>query len=263
MKKKCVYLLTGLTAVLLLTACGGTASKKTSNETAEAETTAVEEEPAEVSDEDAINDPNEGLGGDIVVSEDDPAFYEGIWLPTKIGDYIYLEIDEYGYWTLYGDTKDIAGWLGYDDDLGTLCAYEYNGDWGALFLEDDGTIMFSSYGHYEYSSMGLTEDQETASYADEDFYQVPVSNFKGVWYLNGDLDADCFIVINKEGTWSYYERINGDPEAAEMDYGELIPSDSEMGTFYAKSYPYDLMYRMFDFDTDMITWDGDSYERID
>ena len=46
MKKKCVYLLTGLTAVLLLTACGGTASEKTSNETAEAETTAVEEEPA-------------------------------------------------------------------------------------------------------------------------------------------------------------------------------------------------------------------------
>ena len=50
-----------------------------------------------------------------------------------------------------------------------------------------------------------------------------------------------------------------------MDYGSIIPSDAEPYTYYAVSDPYGLSYRIFDYDTDEITWgeDNEYYDRLE
>ena len=88
--------------------------------------------------------------------------------------------------------------------------------------------------------------------------------FAGIWYRSGDLDADSFIVIDSDGSWHLYQRAPG-AENAEMDYGSIIPSDTEPYTYYAVSDPYGLSYRIFDYDTDEITWgeDNEYYDRLE
>ena len=99
---------------------------------------------------------------------------------------------------------------------------------------------------------------------DSDLCQRNVSEFEGVWYYDGDLSAEMYVVIDGNGDWSYYQRTPG-AEAAEMDHGIFTYSTDETSTYYADSTVYDgVSYKVFDFDSDMLIWgDEGAYYRME
>mgnify|MGYP000783586922 FL=1 len=222
MKRKKPYLLAGLVLLLslLCTACGNT--------------------------EEAISpqdDPNEGLGGGV--SEDtvnDFSGFEGIWLGEANNDYDSMEFDAEGNWTLYlsGEVMD-DGYLRYEPEWEAIYAYSNLDDSGSRIDMEDGQLYSAAYGYFNYGE-GMEylwhEDDEPDPSGDDvsdwngrldgnpdsywswdsDLCQRNVSEFKGIWYYDGDLSAETYIVIDGNGNWSYYQRAPG-AEAAEMDYG--------------------------------------------
>ena len=258
MKRKKPYLLAGLVLLLslLCTACGNTEES--------------------ISPQD---DPNEGLGGGV--SEDtvnDFSGFEGIWLGEANNDYDSMEFDAEGNWTLYlsGEVMD-EGYLRYEPEWEAIYAYSNLDDSGSRIDMEDGQLYSAAYGYFNYGegmeylwhedSGRLTEDDEVPDWNgrldgnpdsywswDSDLCQRNVSEFKGIWYYDGDLSAETYIVIDDNGNWSYYQRAPG-AEAAEMDYGTFSYSTDEVSTYYADSTLYDgVSYRVFEFDEDSLVW---------
>lgn len=270
-----IFLMLLSAMVLLFTACGG----------APEETAGMGSMEETVSPQD---DPGEGLGGDL--NEDtvnDFSDFEGIWLGDSGNDYDYLEIDAEGNWTLYLGGDVIAdGYLQYEPEWESIYAYNYqDGSGGRFALEDSGQLYISTYGYFNYSDgmeyiwyddgggdhdgdqpendYRLTEDDE--SYPNDggdefyswnsELYQRNVSEFEGVWYYDGDLSAETYIVIDGDGNWSYYQRAPGEAEAEEMDCGIFTYSTDEASTYYADSTMYDgVSIRVFEFDDDVLVW---------
>ena len=89
---------------------------------------------------------------------------------------------------------------------------------------------------------------------DSNLCQRNVSEFKGIWYYDGDLSAETYIVIDGNGNWGYYQRAPG-AEPAEMDCGVFTYSMDEVSTYYADSTMYDgVSYRVFEVDEDSLVW---------
>jgi len=232
------------------------------------------------------DDPNEGLGGGL--SEDtvnDFSGFEGIWLGEANNDYDSMEFDAEGNWTLYlsGEVMD-DGYLRYEPEWEAIYAYSNLDDSGSRIDMEDGQLYSAAYGYFNYGegmeylwhedSGRLTEDDEPDPSGDDvsdwngrldgnpdsywswdsDLCQRNVSEFKGIWYYDGDLSAETYIVIDGNGNWSYYQRAPG-AEAAEMDYGTFSYSTDEVSTYYADSTLYDgVSYRVFEFDEDALVW---------
>jgi len=245
MKRKKPYLLAGLVLLLslLCTACGNT--------------------------EEAISpqdDPNEGLGGGV--SEDtvnDFSGFEGIWLGEANNDYDSMEFDAEGNWTLYlsGEVMD-DGYLRYEPEWEAIYAYSSSDDSGSLITMEEGQLYSAAYGYfnpgegmeYLWYEDGGSPDGNPDSYWswDSDLCQRNVSEFKGIWYYDGDLSAETYIVIDGNGNWSYYQRAPG-AEPAEMDCGVFTYSMDEVSTYYADSTMYDgVSYRVFEVDEDSLVW---------
>ncbi len=225
------------------------------------------------------DDPNEGLGGDLLTEDtaNDISGFEGIWLGAADNDYDYIEIDADGDWALYlsGDAVD-TGFLRYEPEWEAVYAYSDRDDSSSLIALEDGQLYSAAYGYFDpgegmeqlwYEDGGrLTEDDETDGGQDaywswdSDLCQRNVSEFEGIWYYDGDLSAETYIVIDGEGSWSYYQRAPG-AEAAEMDYGVFSYSPDETSVYYAESSMYDgLSYRVFELDEDVLVWgDEGSY----
>ncbi len=239
------------------------------------------------------NDPNEGLGGGGYNEDavNDFSDYEGIWLGAESNKYDSLEIDEEGSWTLYlsGNAVDY-GYLRYEPEWEAVYAYSSRDDSGSR-LELQGERLYSTaygyfnrgeemeYLYYEDGSRRLTEDDETGppdypeySQAEQTSYyswdselcQRNVIEFEGVWYYDGDLSAETYIVIDDSGNWSYYQRAPG-AEPAEMDCGIFTYSTHETSVYYADSTEYDgVSYRVFEFDDDILIWgDEGPYYRME
>ena len=265
MKRKKPYLLAGLVLLLFLlcTACGNT--------------------EGQIAPQD---DPNEGLGGGR--SEDtvnDFSGFEGIWLGEANNDYDSMEFDAEGNWTLYlsGEVVD-DGYLRYEPEWEAIYAYSNLDDSGSRIDMEDGQLYSAAYGYFNpgegmeylwYEDGGhLTEDDEPDHSGDEvpdwngrldgdpdsywswdsDLCQRNVSEFKGIWYYDGDLSAETYIVIDGNGNWGYYQRAPG-AEPAEMDCGVFTYSMDEVSTYYADSTMYDgVSYRVFEVDEDSLVW---------
>ena len=245
MKRKASILLAALLSLCLLcTACG----KNVEN----------------TGDDAPQNDPNEGLGGGSDVL--DVGSLKGTYLPVNdSSEWIYLEIEDDGTWMLYGENADISGWIGYDDEYDAFYAYDNSDGSGCLFYVDvDGTLYFASYGYFRYNEMDGEENLggEPSSYWswDSELCQRNVSEFEGIWYFDGDLSAETYIVIDGGGNWSYYQRAPG-AEPSEMDCGTFSYSTDEASTYYADSTMYDgVSYRVFELDEDVLVWgDEGSY----
>ncbi len=261
MKKKSMAVMVPA-MVLLLTACGGETVETT-------ETTNMEEVVGTISPQD---DPNEGLGGDLTEDTvNDFSGYEGIWLGEANNEYDSIELDAEGNWTLYRGGEVVAdGYLLYEPEWESIYAYNYqDGSGGRFAVEDDGRLYITTYGYFTYG-----DGMETIWYNDDgneyyswnaDLYQRDVSEFAGVWYYDGDLAADTYIVIDGSGNWSYYQRASGDAEGTEMDYGIFTYSTDEASTYYADSTMYDgVSIRVFEFDTDELIWgDEGAYYRME
>ena len=229
---------------------------------------------------------NEGLGGSL--NEDavnDFSEFEGIWLGEANNEYDSMEIDSEGNWTLFlsGEVVD-SGYLCYEPEWEAIYAYSNLDDSGSRIAIEDGQLYSAAYGYFNYGEgmenllyedgSRLTEDDESDSSRDEvpewngrlsgesDTYwswdselcQRNVSEFKGIWYYDGDLSAEIYIVIDSNGNWSYYQRAPG-AEPAEMDYGTFSYSTDEVSTYYANSTLYDsVSYRVFEIDENSLAW---------
>lgn len=277
MKKMGYLLLVVVLLCSLCTACGGNA----------------ESTDVSVSTSAPWDDPNEGLGGDVpVLNEDtvnDFSAYEGIWLGESGNQYDSMEIDAEGNWSLYltGDVVD-EGYLLYEPEWEAVYAYSNLDGSGSRTAIENGQLYITSFGYFNYGDgmeyywyddgggdhdgdmTGndlLTEDNESnwngSDSEDGDEYyswnselaQRNVSEFQGVWYYDGDLSAATYIVIDGYGNWNYYERAAGDSEGTEMDYGTLSYSADEVSTYYAESAMYDgLSIRVYEFDADVLVW---------
>ena len=268
MKKKMPYVLAGILLMisLMCMACGSTQ-----------EATALPDDANESiqdeEDEDLQNDPNDGLGGDL--NEDtvnDFSGFEGIWLGEANNDYDYMEFDGEGNWTLYlsGEVMD-EGYLRYEPEWEAIYAYSNRDDSGSRIAMEEGQLYSAAYGYFNpgegmeylwYKDGGeFTEDDEPVSYVengsggsgnqnahpdsywswDSDLCQRNVSEFEGVWYYDGDLSAEMYVVIDGNGDWSYYQRTPG-AEAAEMDHAySLIPRMKQVPIMrilpYMMAYP--------------------------
>ena len=271
-----------LMAGLMLSLCASC-----SQETPVDESSDVDESSLSLQD-----DPSDGLGGDL--DEDamnDLSGYEGIWLGDANNDYDYMEIDADGNWTLYLAGDVVAdGTLIYEPDWAGVYAYN-NSDGTEVRTElENGQLYHAEYGYFNYGD-GMeyiwceSGDGEDASsddvpewngrldgegsedgiedgsgngdeyYSwDSSLYQRNVSEFEGIWYYDGDLSAETYIVIDSDGNWSYYQRAPG-AEAAEMDYGSFTYSSDEASTYYADSWVYDgLSYKVYELDEDVLIW---------
>ena len=155
-----------------------------------------------------------------------------------------LSIDTCGYFDVFDGTEDDwysdteNGGYTYNGDYNDNGGYNYNGDYN-----DNGGYNYN--GDYDYNG-------------DYGVYHRDISEFQGTWYLDNDLAAVLFIVIDGDGSWSYYERTPGDPEATEMDHGILCCSADESGVYYADSAVYDeLSFRVYELDEDVFLWDDE------
>lgn len=282
MKQKTTGLLLVMMVLLcfLCTACGGDSESVENVESTESSTLSPQD------------DPNEGLGGDVpALNEDtvnDFSMYEGIWLGDADNQYDYIEFDAEGWWQLYltGDVVD-EGYLRYEPEWEAVYAYSSLDDSGSRVAPENSQLYITSFGYFNYGDGmeyywyddgggdhdgdmpiddRLTEDDESvwngsdsgygdAYYSwDSELCQRNVSEFQGVWYYDGDLSAETYIVIDGDGNWSYYQRAPG-TEAAEMDCGILTYSTDEVSTYYAESTMYDgLSIRVYEFDADMLVW---------
>ena len=158
-----------------------------------------------------------------------------------------MEFDAEGNWTLYlsGEVMD-DGYLRYEPEWEAIYAYSNLDDSGSRIDMEDGQLYSAAYGYFNYG-----EGMEYLWHEDD---EPDPSEFKGIWYYDGDLSAETYIVIDGNGNWSYYQRAPG-AEAAEMDYGTFSYSTDEVSTYYADSTLYDgVSYRVFEFDEDALVW---------
>lgn len=185
----------------------------------------------------------DGRGDEVTQPEEDDELY--------IGAYDYFDYDEDG----LGDNFNYE-----DDGLGDDFNYEDDGLGDDFNYEDDGLGD-----DLNYEDDGLGDDLYDEYTPNPELYQVDVSEFAGTWYYDGDYAASTFLVIDRYGNWSYYERAEGEAEATEMDYGTFTYSTSEGSVYYANSSVYaNVSYRVFEFDRGMLIWDDyGAYERME
>lgn len=218
------------------------------------------------------NDPNKGLGsGDPGSNEDtenDFSMYEGVWLGDEdnLFDDIYIEFDREGYWWLYLSCELAdEGFLVYEpvgDYVYVDGVLDSTIEGGQVELEGD-RLYITTLGYFSHL---VSEDGPYSNNGngngyyswDSELCQRNISEFEGVWYYDGNLSAETYIIIDGDGNWSYYERTPGDPEATEMDHGVLCYSADEVSTYYADSAMYGgVSYRVFEIDEGIISWNDD------
>ena len=207
------------------------------------------------------DDDNDGLGGDLTEDTvNDFSDFEGTWLGEENNEYDYITLDADGNWFLYLDGNIVFdGYLQYEPEWESIYAYNYqDGSGGRFMLEDDGRLYISTYGYFisDEDMKSINNNDDYWSW-DSDLCQRNVSEFEGIWYYNGDLDAETYIVIDDFGNWSYYQRAPG-AEPAEMDYGTFSYSLDELSTYYADSDLYDnVSYKVFELDDGVLIWDDE------
>ena len=153
----------------------------------------------------------------------------------------------------------------YDADYDCIYAYNEHDGVAYQFSADGSSVNIYSLGSFTYE-MSLDEfDAQAEDYNSSDS-SVDLSYLAGIWYLDGDLDADSYIYIDSSGgLWGLYERAPG-AEATEVDGGFISAPTDVDDVYYAVSTTYqDVTYEFTLFDTDSIMWGGenDYYERLE
>lgn len=256
-----LMLLMMLSLCFLCTACGKDAKSADSAESVNHTENVDRAESNTISPE---NDLNEGLGGDFPIYNEDNgnevSWYGGLWLSEVTDQYDYLSIDAVGNWQLYSDGNVIdEGYLWYDSewDITYITSYQVGAaDGGQVEMEGD-QLYITTLGYF--SNCASEDDIGDGYYSwDSELCQRNVSELEGVWYCDGDFSATTYIVIDGYGNWSYYQRVPGDAEGTEMDYGTFSYSTDECSIYYADSAVYNgISFRVFEFDEDTLVWDNE------
>lgn len=195
------------------------------------------------------DEPDESSGNDVPgLSEDDYSVYEGFWLSEANDQYDSIEIDAEGDWQLYfnGDIID-EGYLWYKPEENITYVYSHRDSEASIGYanQDDGQLYISSLGSFQY-------------------HANTVSHFQGIWYLDGDLSAENYIIIDGYGYWEYYQRTSDNAEDTEIDSGTFVYSIDQAGVYYANSMYEDTSYLVLDFDEGILIWgDEGTYYRME
>ena len=201
--------------------------------------------------------PDDGRGGDGETAEN-ISDYAGVWVCEPQYDYDYIEIDTDGNWRLHQNGEIVAtGWLQYESEWNSMYAYDDADGSACVISLQDGRLYIGSYGYFapgdgvedngydDGGNGGLTEDDEHSAAYD-------IAGLKGIWYYDGDLSAETYIVFDTEGNWSLYQRAPG-AESEEMDYGTIVPVEDN--TLEAYSDVYDgLTYSVVAYETGTLIW---------
>lgn len=154
----------------------------------------------------------------------------------------------------YGNGSDT--WLWYNDGVNEyFLGDEYKiGEDGLAYYEADNKVYpggWISDEPYDPSvDWGENAQEETGINLENDF-----SHFEGIWYYDGDLSAETYIVMDASGNWSYYQRAPG-AEPAEMDCGTLTQDADAADIYYAESTMYDgVSHQVFAGNGDVFLWD--------
>lgn len=200
--------------------------------------------------------------------------YVGHWMCAFTDECDYLDIDRDGNWQLWFEGNVIdEGYLWCDEAQGVVWSYsKRKSDSESTSigeLETDGGFWFCDYGYFR-----RAEDMEKVlawieSNKDSEEYQQDVSMFTGTWYLDNDLSAETYLVIDSEGNWSCYQRAPGDAEGTEM-YSATFSgcgyefSGTEYEVYYEDFTTSDgVLYQMLGLDEGILAWGVDTYYRID
>ena len=82
---------------------------------------------------------------------------------------------------------------------------------------------------------------------------------EGVWYLDGEAGAASCIEIDQFGSWTLYERVGGDGDMTEVDYGTLDVNPEDEGQYYATSTAFDdVVYDLTVVDDSVMYWGGEN-----
>lgn len=197
--------------------------------------------------------------------------YVGRWLCVFTDECDYLEFDSDGNWQLWFEGNVIdEGYLWYDEETKPVVWIYSKRESDVAGTSIDGLERDGGFWFYDYGYFRRAEDMEKIiawiGEGDEDSgkYQQDISVFEGTWYLDNDLSAETYIVIDGEGNWSYYQRAPGDAEGTEKDSGTFFCSGYEFGVYYADFTTRDgVLYRMFDLDEGILVWDEYTYYRIE
>ena len=185
-------------------------------------------------------------------------------VPSTIDGFVKESYDSYDYSAFEGYYLP-SGYLQYDADYDCIYAYNEHDGVAYQFSADGSSVNIYSLGSFTYE-MSLDEfDAQAEDYNSSDS-SVDLSYLAGIWYLDGDLDADSYIYIDSSGgLWGLYERASG-AEATEVDGGFISAPTDVDDVYYAVSTTYqDVTYEFTLFDTDSIVWGGenDYYERLE
>lgn len=82
---------------------------------------------------------------------------------------------------------------------------------------------------------------------------------EGVWYLDGEAGAASCIEIDQFGNWTLYERVDGDGDMTEVDYGTLDVNPGDEGQYYATSTAFDdVVYDLTVVGDSVMYWGGEN-----
>ena len=211
------------------------------------------------------------------VYHQDISVFEGTWYyDNDLSAETFIIIDAYGNWSFYqrtpGDpeaTEMDYGTFSYDTEE-TAAYYAnsslYDGMWYQMYDFDEGVFLWDGDTYYRMEDEWYSDSGNGNEYYswNAELCQRNVSEFEGVWYCNGDLSAETFIVIDAYGNWSFYQRTPGDPEATEMDYGTFSYSADEVSVYYADSAVYDgVSYWVFELGDNTFFWGEETYDRLE
>ena len=95
---------------------------------------------------------------------------------------------------------------------------------GGEFTEDDEPVAYVENGSGGSGNQNAHPDSYWSW--DSDLCQRNVSEFEGVWYYDGDLSAEMYVVIDGNGDWSYYQRAPGAEKFLDIKcrYAGIAPS---------------------------------------
>ena len=198
--------------------------------------------------------------------------FEGTWyLDAELWSLNYIIIDGNGNWSYYQRPSEDDE--GTEMDYGTL-TYSTNEE-RTYYAESDlyDGLRFKVVEFVE----GIFDWGDDGTYylmdgTEDDYYdwnpklhQVNISHFEGVWYYDYDTSADTYIIIDGDGSWSFYQRASGNTEDTVIDYGTLTYSTDEASMYYADSaMNAGVRYKVFWFDDNVLVWgDEGAYYLMD
>ncbi len=241
--KKYLFLVLSLLLCLSLAACGGSSD--------------------DYSDGDGYSDTGSGapesFEGMVKDSElmVDYGMYFGTWVGEDNSELI-VGLNGSGdtLFELYDAEEDLtaSGYVQLVQEYSADYFYNEHDGWAHhCWMDGDGALHIDTFGVFTKAPLGgEMSESDCAALA-------------GVWYLDGEADAVSVIEIGGDGSWTLYERPDGDGDLAEVDWGTLQVNERGDHQYFAISDQLDeVSYAINVVEEGAMYWglDNDYYERM-